>query len=58
VRETLPWSDIASIGIGENEVIIRRQGYLQEWYAVPLWTIDNAAELKDLLDHIMLHQYV
>jgi hypothetical protein len=58
VRETLPWSDIASIGIGDNEVIIRRQGYIREWYAVPLWTIDNATELKDLLDHIILHQYV
>ena len=58
VRETLRWSDIASIGIGESEVIIRRQGPTQEWYAVPLWTIDNAAELKDLLDYIMLHQYV
>jgi len=58
VRETLRWRDIASIGIGESEVIIRRQGPTQEWYAVPLWTIDNAAELKDLLEYIMLHQYV
>jgi hypothetical protein len=58
VREILPWNDIASIGIGDSEVIIRRQGTIQEWYAVPLWTIDNAAELKDLLDYIMLHQYV
>jgi hypothetical protein len=58
VRETLPWNDIASIGIGESEVIIRRHGTIQEWYAVPLWTIDNAAELKDLLEYIMLHQYV
>jgi hypothetical protein len=58
VYEILPWSEVASIGIGENEVIIRRQGTGQEWYAVPLWTIDNAIELKDLLEYIILHQYV
>jgi hypothetical protein len=58
VRETLSWRDIASIGIGESEVIIKRHGTIQEWYAVPVWLIDNAAELKDLLDYIMLHQYV
>ncbi len=57
-RETLPWSDIASIGIGDSEVIIRRQGYIQEWYAVPLWAIDHSAELKELLDHLMLHRWV
>lgn len=57
LHELLPWHEIASIGVGEHEVIIRRQGPVQEWYAIPLWAISNVPALKTLLEHILLFQY-
>ncbi len=57
-HECLPWSEVASIGLGESEVIIRRQGTIQEWHAIPLWAITNASALNDLLEHILLNQFV
>ncbi len=41
----LPWSEIASIGVGESEVILRREDRVSEWDALPLWKVTNIAEL-------------
>jgi hypothetical protein len=49
----LPWSEIASVGIGEHEVMIRRKSRQLEWYTIPLWQVSDAAELKALIDYIM-----
>jgi hypothetical protein len=53
-QEYIPWSTIAGIGVGEDEVIIRKRGVPSEWYAVPLWSVTNAAALKVLISHIVL----
>jgi len=45
----LPWSEIASIGVGESEVIIERKETL--WEALPLSMISDAWTLKELLDY-------
>jgi hypothetical protein len=49
----LPWNEIASVGVGEHEVIIRRKSRQPEWYTIPLWQVSDAAELKALIDYIM-----
>ena len=50
---SLPWCEIAGIGIGDQEVIIKRQGDVEEWYAIPLWRVGNARYLRDLVDDIL-----
>ncbi len=55
-EELLPWSEIASFGIGASEVIIRRKGQVREWHTLPLWMISDIAALKTLLDHILYEQ--
>ncbi len=52
-KSTLSWSEIAGIGVGEREVIIRRRSRIEEWYALPIWMIPDASLLKDLVDYIM-----
>jgi hypothetical protein len=49
----LPWSEIAGIGIGEREVIIRKKSRNMEWYALPIWQVKDVAELKELVDYIV-----
>jgi hypothetical protein len=49
----LPWNEIASVGVGEHEVMIRRESRQPEWYTIPLWQVSDAAELKALMDYIM-----
>jgi hypothetical protein len=51
----LPWSKVASVGVGDNEVIIHRKGAVGEWHALPLWMVSDPASLKDLVEYIMLH---
>jgi hypothetical protein len=49
----LPWSEIASIGVGECEVILRREDRVSEWYALPLWKVTGIVELKELINYIV-----
>jgi hypothetical protein len=49
----LPWSEIASMGVGESEVIIRRTGTTWDWRALPVSAISDVEVLKGLLDYIM-----
>ena len=49
----IPWSEVAGIGIGEREVIVRRKGYADRWYAIPLAAISNASLLKDFIDYLL-----
>lgn len=52
-KETIPWSEIANIGIGESEVMIRRKGKIWEWYALPISMVPHAPLLKELIDYLM-----
>lgn len=52
-RGILPWSEIAGIGIGEREVMIRKKGQNMEWYALPIWQVKDVPALKELLDYIV-----
>jgi hypothetical protein len=49
----LPWDEIAAIGVGASELIIRRKDSPQSWYAFPLWTIPDVPGLTELLNYIM-----
>src|SRR5579859_352351 len=55
-KELLPWSEIAGIGVGEGEVIIKRLGSTPQWHALPLWMISDTTALKDLLEYIVQGQ--
>jgi hypothetical protein len=52
----LPWSEIASIGVGESEVIIRQGGESYKWHVLPIWMVSDAPVLKELLEHVMLNE--
>lgn len=54
----LPWEEIASFGIGEHEVIIKRIGTTSQWYTLPIWTISDATRLKQLVDYALFQQYL
>jgi hypothetical protein len=49
----LPWNEIASIGVGECEVMFRRKDELSEWYALPLWKVTDIVDLKELISYIL-----
>ncbi len=49
----LPWSEIAAIGVGESEVIIRRKDSPKNWLVFPLWMIPDPPGLKELLTYIL-----
>ncbi|HEU5229642.1 MAG TPA: DUF6585 family protein [Ktedonobacteraceae bacterium] len=49
----IPWGEIAGIGVGEDEVIIRSKGKTQEWHILPLWMLSDAPRLRDLVEYIM-----
>lgn len=50
---TLPWGEIAGIGVGENEVIIHAKGKVQEWHTIPLWRLADTPRLQELVEYIM-----
>lgn len=52
-RWLLSWNEIASVGVGEHEVMIRRRSRRPEWYTIPLRQVSDAAELRALIDYIM-----
>jgi hypothetical protein len=54
----LPWEEIASVGIGEREVIIKRFGTNTQWYTLPTWTITDIPRLKQLVDYALYQQYL
>lgn len=49
----LPWNEIAAIGVGASEVIIRRKDSPKNWYAFPLWMISDVPALTELLNYIL-----
>jgi hypothetical protein len=49
----IPWSDVASIGVGESEVIIRRKGDAGDWYAIPLSLASRVWLLKDFVHYLL-----
>jgi hypothetical protein len=55
-EDILPWDEIASFGVGEDEVIIKRSGLLEEWYTLPSWTISDVAGLRQLVDYALWRQ--
>ena len=52
-NRTLPWNEIAGIGIGESEVMVKRKGNPPTWDVLPLWRIAAASSLKELINYIM-----
>jgi hypothetical protein len=54
----LPWEEIASFGVGEHEVIIKRIGSTNQWYTLPIWTISDVTRLKQLIDYALFQQYI
>jgi hypothetical protein len=52
-NSTLPWSEIAGIGVGDSEVMIKRKGNPASWDVFPLWRIPASSSLKELLNYIM-----
>jgi hypothetical protein len=54
----LPWEEIASFGIGEHEIIIKKIGSSSQWYTLPIWTISDATRLKQLVDYALFQQYL
>jgi len=55
-EDLLPWDEIASFGVGEDEIIIKRSGLLEEWYTLPAWTISDLAGLRQLVDYALWRQ--
>lgn len=52
-EEVLSWHDVAGIGVGESEIIVRKKSQQDEWLALPIWEIVDAPALRSLLDGIM-----
>ena len=55
-EDVLPWDEIASFGVGETEVIIKRSGLLEEWYTLPAWAISDVTGLRQLVDYALWQQ--
>lgn len=55
-EDILPWDEIASFGVGEDEIIIKRSGLLEEWYTLPAWTISDLVGLRQLVDYALWRQ--
>ncbi len=49
----LSWDEVASVAVGEHEVLMRRRGAQSNWYTVPLSVVYDAPLLKALLEHLM-----
>lgn len=52
-KVSLPWDEIASIAVGEREVMVRKKSAVDGWHVLPLWMVPDAAMLKELLDYVM-----
>ncbi len=55
-KNTLAWSEIGGIGVGEQEVMIKRPSSVwgqDEWEAFPLPTVTDAPLLKGLVDYVL-----
>jgi hypothetical protein len=49
----LPWNEIASIALGESELLIRRSGRPDEWYTLPIWLVTDLPALQELIDYVL-----
>jgi hypothetical protein len=54
--ELLPWNEIASLGVGESEIIIHRTGLAEKWYTMPTRMVTDALILKELVEYILRRQ--
>ena len=52
-RKFLPWSEIASLSVGEHDVLIRKHSQDWEWYTIPTWTIPDIEEFKALVEQVV-----
>ncbi|GAC1401083.1 MAG: hypothetical protein NVSMB49_14740 [Ktedonobacteraceae bacterium] len=55
-KKTLSWSEIGSIDIGEQEIMIKRPSSIwgqDEWEVFPMRTIPNAPLLKELVEYVL-----
>jgi hypothetical protein len=52
-NRTLPWTEIAGIGVGESEVMIKLKSNPPSWHVFPRWRISDVSSLKELVDYIM-----
>jgi len=52
-EDAIAWSEIANIGVGEHEVMIRRKGKIWEWHALPIDMVSHVPLLKELIDYLM-----
>ena len=52
----LPWETIASIGVGEQETIIKLIDS-DEWHVLPIWSITDPAKLSQLIDYALYQHY-
>ena len=53
-KKFLPWSDIASVSVGEHDVLIRKHSHDWEWYTIPTWAISDIEEFKFLIEQVVL----
>ncbi|BCL82069.1 hypothetical protein ccbrp13_45340 [Ktedonobacteria bacterium brp13] len=56
--ELVPWEEIASFGVGESEVILKRIGTVDQWYTLPLWTVADLPLLRQAIDYAFYQQYL
>jgi hypothetical protein len=49
----IPWKEIASFGVGENEILIHRTGLAEKWYTIPTWMVTDAPVLKELVEYVL-----
>jgi len=55
-KNSLAWSEIGGIDIGEHEVMIKRPSSIwgeSEWEVFPIRTIPDAQLLKGLVDYVL-----
>ncbi len=53
----IPWNDVAAIGIGEQEIIIKRSNPISSidgWHTIPLRMVSDIALLENLLNAVMI----
>lgn len=53
----LHWDEIASVGVGESEIIIQRKGTPPDWYVLPRALVTDIPLLKTLIEHLLSEQY-
>ena len=53
----IPWNDVAAIGVGEQEIIIKRNNPISSidgWHTIPLHMVSDVALLENLLNAIII----